>query len=80
AFPAKAVAIKVVWWLAKNDGLTAMPVWDDDPAHPDTETNPPSTWKRVVAIDPSRASVPAAETADVVFQGQKRPGAHVVGL
>lgn len=80
AFPAKAVAIKVVWWLAKKDGLTAMPVWDDDPAHPDTETNPPSTWKRVVAIDPSRASVPAAETADVVFQGQKRPGAHVVGL
>jgi hypothetical protein len=34
AFPDNAVTVKTVWWPVRRDGLTAFPVWDDDPTRP----------------------------------------------
>lgn len=33
-FPVEAVAVKTVWWPVRHDGLTAFPVWDDEPTRP----------------------------------------------
>lgn len=33
-FPAEAVAVKTVWWPVRHDGLTAFPVWDEQPTRP----------------------------------------------
>jgi hypothetical protein len=49
----RSVALKFAWWPVSKNGLTPLPVWDWDPQHPGDEPNPPDTWKRVVAVDPS---------------------------
>ena len=67
--PTGAAALKLVWVPIHRTGLTAVPVWDDAPARPDAAGNPPSTWARVVAVDPTRAVIPAGEQADVARQG-----------
>lgn len=82
-FPHRAVALKVVWWPVKASGKTAMPVWDFDPANrysPSTPnpSNPRFSWKRVVAIDPSRATIPAGETASIEYIGEMHDDARVV--
>jgi hypothetical protein len=41
--------------------------------------NPPSTWPRVVVIDPTRPTVPMGETRDVTWHGGTL-SANVVGL
>lgn len=33
-FPAEAIVVKTVWWPVRHDGLTALPVWDDQPTRP----------------------------------------------
>ena len=33
-FPQDAIAVKTVWWPVRHDGLTAFPVWDDQPTRP----------------------------------------------
>jgi hypothetical protein len=77
--PVGAAAIKRVWVAIHAHGLTAVPVWDDTPAHPDAAGNAPETWTRVVAVDPSRATIPDGETADVTFHGHTMH-ARVVSL
>src|SRR5262249_8130496 len=47
AFPSDAIAVKLVWYPIHAHGLTAMPIWDGEPAAPDG--NPDRTWQRAVA-------------------------------
>lgn len=67
--PGGAAALKLVWVPIHRAGLTAVPVWDDAPARPDADGNPPSTWARVVAVDPTRTTIPAGETAEIASAG-----------
>jgi len=76
--PRGAIAIKAVWYAIAAHGLTAMPIWDADPAS-DAHGNADRTWPRAIAVDPSREIVPAGETAVVALDG-KRVTAHVVPL
>jgi hypothetical protein len=78
AFPASAVSLKTVWWPIAKDRSTAMPIWDPDLNPTSPSGNPPNTWARYVAVDPTRTNVPPDEFADVVFQGQTKH-VHVVG-
>lgn len=50
--PVTGISLKFSWWPAAPDALTPVPVWDNDPRFPGDATNPPTTWKRVVVIDP----------------------------
>ena len=68
--PTGAAALKRVWFPIRQHGLTAVPVWDEAPVRPDADGNPPSTWARVVAVDPSRATIPDGETAEIAFHGR----------
>lgn len=80
-FPAKAISLKLVWWLVKRTGKTGMPIWDADPANPDAQGNPNTSWKRVVAVDPTRPTIPPGEVADVRYPaGQLRRNSAVVPL
>jgi len=77
-FPANAISLKTVWWPIAKDKITAMPIWDPD-QNPALKTgNPPTTWARYVAVDPTRPDVPPDEFASVQFNGQTEH-AHVVG-
>jgi hypothetical protein len=78
-FPRDAIALKVIWFPVHHQGLTALPVWDGVAANPDDRHNSPSTWPRLVAIDPRRREVPAGETATVVI-GARTVTARVVPL
>jgi hypothetical protein len=51
--PIRAVSLKMAWWPASPDSLTPVPVWDNDPRFPGDAKNPPTTWKRVVVVDPT---------------------------
>jgi len=75
AFPADAVTVKLVWYPIHARGLTALPVWDGEPAWPDG--NPDRTWQRAVAVDPSGARV--GQIIDVELSGRTLP-ARVVAL
>lgn len=33
-FPAEAIVVKTVWWPVRHDGLTTLPVWDEEPTRP----------------------------------------------
>jgi hypothetical protein len=79
-FPRPSMSLKTVWWIVKKTGLTAIPVWDPDQNPRQPQGNAYTTWKRVVAVDPSRTQIPAGETASVNFLGTARPGSHVVPL
>jgi hypothetical protein len=80
AFPAEAISLKTVWWPVAKDKQTPMPIWDPeaDASNP-TRPHPYSTWKRVVAIDPTRTNIPPNETTSINFHGP-HPDSHVVGL
>lgn len=68
-FPGDSVSIKTVWQPVKQTGLTDLPIWDLQPTKPLNQSNDPSTWKRHVAVDPSRITVPP---------GEMNMGRHVV--
>lgn len=80
AFPANAVALKPVWWPIKRNTKTALPVWDPEFNAPLPQGNPPQRWARVVAVDPTRMTVPAGETTSINFAGTAHPNSVVVGL
>jgi len=77
-FPQSAVSLKTVWWPIAKDRITAMPIWDPDQNPPSANGNPPNTWARYVAVDPTRINVPPDEFADVRYQNQTKH-VHVVG-
>ena len=51
--PRRAVSLKFAWWPIARSKVTPLPVWDFDPRNPGDGRNPPSRWKRVVAVDPT---------------------------
>jgi hypothetical protein len=79
-FPREAVSLKTIWWLVKRTGFTAMPIWDGTPVNPIQQSNPPPSWRRFVAVDPTRQEIPPNERRDIMFQGQLKPNSHVVPL
>jgi hypothetical protein len=79
-FPRKAVSLKVIWEVVSGSEVTALPVWDGTPMKGFEEDNGPQTWKRCVAVDPTRDKIPDGETKDVEYRGVKRPKSRVVPL
>jgi hypothetical protein len=79
-FPSAAVSLKTVWMLVKKGGKTPLPIWDEQPRVPNAGPEPPSTWKRVVLVDPSRTTIPTEEKEDTSFLGRPFPSSHVVPL
>jgi hypothetical protein len=67
-FPATSIVLKHMYWPARGDGYTALPVW-----HPEKYPPLPAKyigyeyWKDTVAIDPGGAPVPAGKTAQVSY-------------
>lgn len=79
-FPSAAMSLKTVWMLVKKDGITPIPIWDPQPPVTTAPAQPPPSWRRVVAVDPSRDVIPDDEKKDVTFSGKTFPGSHVVSL
>jgi len=50
-FPDTAIMVKTVWWPVRRDGLTAFPVWDDQPQRP-------VEWGRGIADRVKRGDFP----------------------
>lgn len=76
-FPTSAIAIKPVYFMISQTGLTVMPYW----AGADSSTTPsaptPLTWTQFVAVDPTGQQV--GQTVQVQANGQTYP-ARVIGL
>jgi hypothetical protein len=83
-FPQKAMSLKTAWFLVKGTGLTAMPIWDEQPREAQYPPLPPESWpsrmNRVIAVDASRETVPSGETTIVNFGGKAFPNTKVVPL
>lgn len=79
-FPVRAVSLKTVWWIVHQKGTTAIPIWDPAANPPRPAGNDFPTWKRCVAVDPSRSSIPAGETASLSCNQAPPAAAHVVPL
>jgi hypothetical protein len=79
-FKNDAVAVKTVWWIVKKNGMTALPVWDAAANPPLPGGNDFGTWKRCVAIDPSRTTIPAAETTSMSCNQGPKTNTRVVPL
>lgn len=73
--PRRSMVLKHMYWPVKQDGLTALPIWDNPPSIGSyTGFEIQGQWKRAVAIDPSRSTIPRGETAKVTFlYGVKHP-------
>lgn len=54
-FPRDAMAIKLVFAVVRQHGLTPISVWDGPPGDP-AAADPPSSWPREVPVDPEGAS------------------------
>jgi hypothetical protein len=80
AFPRTAMSLKLGWRIVRATGFTLIPVWDGRPTLPDAQGNPPSSWPRVVVVDPSRDDIPLGETRAVNWQGNPAFPARVVSL
>lgn len=78
-FPAESVALKMVWWHVKKNGITPMPIWDNDPVDPNGP-NDLDTWKRVVAIDPVAHALPEDAKINTLFNGKAYPDSHCVSM
>lgn len=50
--PVRGVSLKFSWWPVAPDRMTPVPVWDFDPRFAGDAKNPPTSWKRVVVVDP----------------------------
>jgi hypothetical protein len=75
--PVRGVSLKLSWWPAAPDGLTPVPVWDNDPRFAGDAKNPPTTWNRVVVLDPTNNHT---APASVKLGGYDHPNPKVVGL
>jgi hypothetical protein len=79
-FPAPSMSLKTTWWVVKKNQPTGMYIWDEkaeaDPAGP----QPAPQWKRAVIVDPTRAQIPADESANTTIRGKQFPDSHVVPL
>lgn len=74
---ARSISLKFSWWPVAPDRLTPVPVWDFDPRFPGDAKNPPSSWKRVVLVDP-KGGLPVPDTISLGGFTHSKPA--VVGL
>ncbi|WP_155713680.1 hypothetical protein [Burkholderia stagnalis] len=58
--PIRGISLKFAWWPVDPSKLTPLPVWDSDPRFPGDAPNPPTTWKRIVLVDPIGGLTPPA--------------------
>lgn len=66
--PQRTIVLKHMYWPVKQDGLTALPVWDNPPPTGKyTGFEIQSQWKRAVAIDPNRSETGPDATASVRY-------------
>ena len=83
-FPQKAMSLKTAWFLVKKTGLTAMPIWDEQPRNAVYPSLPPEVWpslmNRILAVDPTKRIVPNGETTTINFGGKSYPNTKVVSL
>jgi hypothetical protein len=79
-FPRAAMSLKTAWWIVKANGTTPMPIWDQHAVISTAPAEPPSTWKRVVVVDPSREQITEGETKTAVLFGRQFPNSRVVPL
>jgi hypothetical protein len=75
--PVRGISLKFSWWPAAPDRLTPVPVWDFDPRFPGDAKNKPTSWKRVVMVDPVGGLPPPAS---VTLDGFVHDNPSVVGL
>jgi len=59
-----AMSLKLIWMSVKKQGMTALPIWDEQPQVLSAPAQNFPTWKRKVAVDPSRDTIPSGETFD----------------
>ena len=79
--PREAISLKTVWWPIDPHKVTPLPVWDPDVDGKDpTGEYEYTTWKRVVAVDPTHTSISPTAMSSVTFRGKKYPNAHLVSL
>ncbi|MBL8644931.1 MAG: hypothetical protein JNK21_13435 [Rhodospirillaceae bacterium] len=79
-YPAAAMSLKIVWTHVGKQGFTALPVWDEQPRMAVAPAQPEENWPRVVAIDPTRTTIPAGERRTVTRMGKSFPNSRVVPL
>jgi hypothetical protein len=67
-FPARSFALKHMYWPARGDGVTALPVWHPEkyPLEPDKYIGY-EVWQDTVAIDPSQNVIPPGKTVPVSY-------------
>ncbi|WP_246724979.1 hypothetical protein [Rhizobium ruizarguesonis] len=75
-YPREAMSLKLVWMPVAKSGMTALPIWDQLPIVDVADELPPSTWRREIAVDPSRDTIPEGELVDL----PGFPKSHVVPL
>jgi hypothetical protein len=63
-YPAMAMSLKLVWMLVSKQSKTPLPIWDEQPLVASAPPQDVPTWKRKVAVDPSRETIPSGETFD----------------
>jgi hypothetical protein len=80
AFPNNSVSLKTIWWPVKKTGMTVLPVWDPEFNPMKANGNPMQTWSRVVAIDPTRPTIPSGESTTIAFAGTSHPNSVVVSI
>ena len=78
-FPADAIVIKTAWWPVARNLPTPLPVWDAGRNPPRSGGNDYLSWRRVVAVDPTKTRNSAGQVA-VDFAGQSYPAARRVSL
>lgn len=82
-FPNDAIAVKTTWWLIRQSGCTAVPVWDLEPGE-DGRFNSPKDWRRKVAVHMTAAgdaaecqawrSVPLSDFYNVRIEAEELAG------
>ncbi|WP_246799217.1 hypothetical protein [Rhizobium leguminosarum] len=75
-YPREAMSLKMIWMPVAKSGMTSLPIWDELPIADVVDALPAPTWKRRVAVDPSRDSIPDDEVVDL----PGFPRTHVVPL
>lgn len=79
-FPRTAMSLKTTWWVVKKNQKTGMYIWDEKPEADPAPNQAAPTWKRAIAIDPTRDQVPADEKMTIPIRGKDFPNSHVVPL
>jgi hypothetical protein len=79
-YPPKAMSLKLVWMPVRKQGMSTLPIWDEQPIVSQAPAQDINTWKRVVVVDPNRETIPADETATGRWARKDFPGSRVVPL